>query len=218
MNSISSNDIKSVLIVMDQSFGSINLTEEDNNNSNTILSSLDINPYTENALSEFANAGLRIILIAPDSLLPNNLIESGKQFIPTSCKVITYGENLDQFFSTRKSSGEIPDRDAIFVAADRVLRKHAISNGYLALPHPSIAALALREKTLFFVRVRGEAKRFSSIGQIIPYFVERYEHDHMMLLGVMSQTSISQVISHRLQIELLPLNFMEEDAMLVYLA
>jgi Peptidase family M28 len=217
MNSVSHSDIKSILIVMDQSFGSINLTEDDNNNSNAILSSLDINPYTENALSEFAEAGLRIILIAPESLLPSNLIESAKQFVPTNCKVITYNENLDQFFSTLKSSGEIADRNAIFVAADRVLRKHAIANGYLALPHLSIAALALKEKTLFFVRVRGEAKRFSSLGKVVPYFVERYEHNQMMLLGVMSQTSISQAISHRLQIELLPLNFMEEDAMLVYL-
>src|SRR5215211_7510293 len=218
MNSISYSDIKSILIVMDQSFGSINLTEDDDhNNSDAILSGLDINPYTENALLEFANAGLRIILIAPGSLLPNNLIESAKQFVPTNCKVITYDENLDQFFSTLKSTGEIADGNAIFVAADRVLRKHAIANGYLALPHSSIAALALKEKTLFFVRVRGEAKRFSSIGKVIPYFVERYEHDQMMLLGVMSLTSIGQAVSHRLQIELLPLNFMEEDAMFVYL-
>jgi hypothetical protein len=203
---------------MDQSFGSINLTGDDeSNSSNAVLSSLDINPYTENALSEFANAGLRIILIAPDNLLPSNLIESAKQFVPTDCKVIAYSENLDQSFSALKPSGEIADRKAIFVAADRVLRKHAIANGYFALPHSSIAALALKEKALFFVRVRGEAKRFSSISNVVPYFVERYEHDQMMLLGVMSQSSIGQAISRRLQIELLPLNITEEDAMYVNL-
>jgi hypothetical protein len=70
MNSIpTTKNIKSIVIVMDQSFGSLNLIEGDNNS--TILAGLDINSHIQNALSQFANAGLRITLIAPDDVLPN---------------------------------------------------------------------------------------------------------------------------------------------------
>ena len=200
---------------MDQSFGSINLSQGDNNS--RILAGIDLNSYTENALSQFANAGLRITLIAPDDLLPNNSIESAKQFIPVKCEVTTYGKNLEQAFSSIKGGGDLANSDSIFVSVDRHLRREAIKNGYLAFPHLSIAALALKGKSLHFVKVKGDAKRFSSIREIVPYFVERYEHYQMMFLGVMSQMAISQTVSHRLSIEILPLNFGEEDAMFVSL-
>ena len=216
MNSISTTkNIKSIVIVIDQSFGSLNLIEGDN--SSTILAGLDINSHIQNALSQFANAGLRITLIAPDDVLPNNEIESVKQFIPSKCEVITYGKNLEQAFSSIKPSAGLEGSNTIFVAVDRLLRKQAIKSGYLALPHPSVAALAIAGRSLHFVRVKGEAQRLSSIREVVPYFVERYEHDQMMMIGIMSQESISQAISRRLNLEVLPLNFTEEDAMFVSL-
>src|ERR687896_332549 len=103
MNSISTtNNIKSIVIVMDQSFGSFNFLE--GNKNSTRLASLDIYPHIQNALSQFANAGLRVTLIAPDDVLPNNEIESVKQFMPSKCEVITYGTNLEQSFSSIKTS------------------------------------------------------------------------------------------------------------------
>ena len=132
MNSLSTKNITSIVIVMDQSFGSINLSQGDNNSS--ILAGIDLNSYTENALSQFATAGLRITLIAPDDLLPNNSIESAKQFIPVKCEVTTYGKNLEQAFSSIKGGGDLANSDSIFVSVDRHLRREAIKNGYLSFP------------------------------------------------------------------------------------
>ena len=107
----------------------------------TRLASLDINPHIQNALSQFdiqfANAGLRITLIAPDDILPNNEIESVKQFMPSKREVITYGKNLEQSFSSIKSSAGLEGSGTIFVAVDRLLRRQAIKSGNLALPHLS---------------------------------------------------------------------------------
>jgi hypothetical protein len=111
---------------MDQSFGSLNLIE--GNYNSTILAGLDINPHIQNALSQFANAGLRITLIAPDDVLPSNEIESVKQFIPSKCEVVTYGKNLEQSFSSIKSSAGLEGSNTIFVAADRLLRRQAIKS------------------------------------------------------------------------------------------
>src|SRR5215217_3592141 len=60
----------------------------------------------------------------------------------------------------------------------------------------------------------------STIGvyrELVPYYLERSEHEQMALLAVMSQKAISQAISSRLSIEILPLDFSVEDAMFVSL-
>src|SRR5215212_2983835 len=211
---MTSKNIKSVIMVLDQSFGTLKLVQE--NGHPDRLVGVDLNSSTTKALSQFADAGIRVILIVNKDILASSL-QDLKLFIPSVEEVMTYDQDVQKTLSTLAERSSLTSEQTIFIAADRALRGQATSNGYLAAPHPSIAALAVKGRLLHFVRVRGEEKQFTRIQEVVPYYLERSEHDQMMLLAVMSHASMTQAIARRLSIEILPLNFSIEDAMFVYL-
>ena len=209
--------IRSIILVMDQNIGAINLMPEENGSAR--LANLDLNSYTTKTLSQLSNAGIRIMLLPPKDLASDDSLQQLKEFIPLASEIIPYEQDLSNTLSSfsQKSSSLFASEQSIFVAADRMLRGQAAKQGYLALPHLSIAALAVEGSSLYFVKVRGEERRFSRIRELVPYYLERSEHEQMTLLAVMSQIAISQAISSRLSIEILPLDFSVEDAMFVSL-
>jgi hypothetical protein len=211
---MASNNIKSVIMVLDQSFGTLKLVQE--NGHPDRLAGVDLNSSTTKALLQFANAGIRVILLVSKEILASSL-QDLKLFIPSVEEVTTYDQDMQKTLSTLAKRSSLTSEQTIFIAADRALRGQATSNGYLAVPHPSIAALAVKGSLLHFVRARGEEKQFTRIQEVVPYYLERSEHDQMMLLAVMSHAAVTQAIARRLIIEILPLDFSVEDAMFVYL-
>jgi hypothetical protein len=211
---MASNNIKSVIMVLDQSFGTLKLVQE--NGHPDQLAGVDLNSSTSKALSQFADAGIRVILLLSKDMLASSL-QDLKLFIPFVEEVMTYDQDIQKALSTLAERSPLTSEQTIFIAADRALRGKATSNGYLAVPHPSIAALAIKESLLHFVRARGEEKQFTRMQEVVPYYLERSEHDQMMLLAVMSHAAMTQAIARRLSIEILPLDFSIEDAMFVYL-
>lgn len=201
-------------MVLDQSFGTLKLVQE--NGHPDRLAGVDLNSSTAKALSQFADAGIRVILLVNKDILARSL-QDLKLFIPYVEEVMTYDQDMPKALSTLAERSSLTSEQTIFIAADRALRGKATSNGYLAVPHPSIAALAVKGSLLHFVRARGEEKQFTRIQEVVPYYLERSEHDQMMLLAVMSHAAVTQAIARRLGIEILPLDFSIEDAMFVYL-
>lgn len=201
-------------MVLDQSFGTLKLVQE--NGHPDRLAGVDLNSSTAKALSQFADAGIRVILLVNKDILARSL-QDLKLFIPYVEEVMTYDQDMPKALSTLAERSSLTSEQTIFIAADRALRGKATSNGYLAVPHPSIAALAVKGSLLHFVRARGEEKQFTRIQEVVPYYLERSEHDQMMLLAVMSHAAVTQAIARRLSIEILPLDFSIEDAMFVYL-
>lgn len=201
-------------MVLDQSFGTLKLVQE--NGHPDRLAGVDLNSSTAKALSQFADAGIRVILLVNKDILARSL-QDLKLFIPYVEEVMTYDQDMQKALSTLAERSSLTSEQTIFIAADRALRGKATSNGYLAVPHPSIAALAVKGSLLHFVRARGEEKQFTRIQEVVPYYLERSEHDQMMLLAVMSHAAVTQAIARRLGIEILPLDFSIEDAMFVYL-
>lgn len=201
-------------MVLDQSFGTLKLVQE--NGHPDRLAGVDLNSSTAKALSQFADAGIRVILLVNKDILARSL-QDLKLFIPYVEEVMTYDQDMQKALSTLAERSSLTSEQTIFIAADRALRGKATSNGYLAVPHPSIAALAVKGSLLHFVRARGEEKQFTRIQEVVPYYLERSEHDQMMLLAVMSHAAVTQAIARRLSIEILPLDFSIEDAMFVYL-
>lgn len=201
-------------MVLDQSFGTLKLVQE--NGHPDRLAGVDLNSSTAKALSQFADAGIRVILLVNKDILARSL-QDLKLFIPYVEEVMTYDQDMQKALSTLAERSSLTSEQTIFIAADRALRGKATSNGYLAVPHPSIAALAVKGSLLHFVRARGEEKQFTRMQEVVPYYLERSEHDQMMLLAVMSHAAVTQAIARRLSIEILPLDFSIEDAMFVYL-
>jgi hypothetical protein len=211
---MASNNIKSIILVLDQSFGTLKLVQE--NGRPDRLAGVDLNSSTAKALSQFADASIPVTLLGNKDFLMSSL-QDLKQFIPSVEEVMSYDHDVQKPLSMLAERTSSTSEQTIFIAADRALRGQADSNGYLAFPHPSIAALAIKGSLLHFVRVRGEEKQFTRIQEVVPYYLERSEHDQMMLLAVMSHAAMTQAIARRLSIEILPLNFSIEDAMFVYL-
>ena len=201
-------------MVLDQSFGTLKLVQE--NGHPDRLAGVDLNSSTAKALSQFADAGIRVILFGNKDFLTSSL-QDLKQFIPSVEEVIPYDQDMQKPLSMLAERSSLTSEQTIFIAADRALRGQATSIGYLAFPHPSIAALAIKSSLLHFVRARGEQKQFTRIQEVVPYYLERSEHDQMMMLAVMSHAAMTKAIARRVSIEILPLNFSVEDAMFVYL-
>src|SRR3712207_4009928 len=148
---IASNNIKSIIMVLDQSFGTLKLVQE--NGHPDRLAGVDLNSSTAKALSQFADAGIRVILLVNKDILARSL-QDLKLFIPYVEEVMTYDQDMQKALSTLAERSSLTSEQTIFIAADRALRGKATSNGYLAVPHPSIAALAIKGSLLHFVRAR----------------------------------------------------------------
>jgi Peptidase family M28 len=208
------SDIKSIIIVLDQNFGMLRFVQQDD--SSNRLAGIDIMPYMSQALSQFDESKIQVILLVQERIAFNSL-QDLKQFVPSIKEVISIEQDLQNTLSTLAERYSVSAEQTVFVAADRFLRGRAADKGYLALPHPTIAALAIRRIPLYFVRVIGDRKQFERIQEIVPYYLERSEHDQWTLLAVMSDTAINQVIAMRLSIERLPLDISTEDPLFVQL-
>lgn len=207
-------DIKSVIMLLDQTFGSLRLVRE---KGSSILVGIDFMPGTAEALEQFSESGVRVILLVPEPL-PAESLQNLKQFLPSvdeiiPCEPQDLGKTLPD---CAKYVSTTPEQ-TLFVAADRVPRGLAASQGYLAAPHPTIAALIARGRTLQFVRVIGDHDRFDRLPEVIPYYWERSERGAWTLLAVMSRAAIAEAIARRLRVEVLPLDISTEDPLFVQL-
>ena len=136
---MASNNIKSIIMVLDQSFGTLKLVQE--NGHPDRLAGVDLNSSTAKALSQFADAGIRVKLLGNKDFLTSSL-QDLKQFIPSMEEVIPYDQDMQKPLSMLAERSSLTSEQTIFIAADRALRGQATSIGYLAFPHPSIAALS----------------------------------------------------------------------------
>ena len=209
-------NIKSVIIMIDQSFGTLNLAP--NENGSTSVAGLDLNSESNKILSQLRDAGIRIMLLPPQNLVSADSVKYLKEFIPFEADIIPYERDLESSLSSvRGKSSQFASGQTIFISADRSLRGHAAKNGYLTLPHLSMVPLILKGNSVYFMRVRGEERRFSRIRELVPYYLERSEGEQITLLAVMPQRAIGEAISSKLNVEMLPLDFSVEDAMFVSL-
>ena len=132
------NDIRSIIIVMDQQFGILNIDEENETNQN--LLGVELRSTTEQSLSEFRNRNINILLLVRESNLPKDQLTRAKEFISNINDIISVGDDLETTFSKISENPEYIPEQTLFVAADRVLRSIAVDKGYTALPHISIAS------------------------------------------------------------------------------
>ena len=105
----------------------------------------------------------------------------------------------------------------LFVAADRVLRSIAVDKGYTALPHLSIASLTIKKAAICFAKITGDEKLLQGIKDLVPYYLERYEKDQIMLLAITSYEAIANIIARQLKVDILNYNFSVDDVMFVSL-
>ncbi len=209
------NDIRSIIIVMDQQFGILNIDEENEMNQN--LLGVELRSTTEQSLSEFHNRNINILLLVQETILPKDQVNKVKEFISYANDVISVGDDLETTFSKISEKAEYSPEQTLFVAADRVLRSIASDKSYTALPHISIASLSINKTAICFAKITGDEKLLQGIKDIIPYYLERYEKDQLMLLAITSYEAIAHVIARQLKVDILNYNFSIDDVMFVSL-
>lgn len=203
----------SVILLLDQSFGTLRLAREEDSVS---LAGIDLAPGTEAALAQFKEAGAQTILVMLEPL-KRQALQILEQYLPKVDKILTQEKDLSATLALCDKQFSIDRRRTIFVAADRVARGVAAKQGYLAVPHPVMAALTIRGRFLQFARVTGHREHFEQIPEIVPYFAEYMESGSWNLLAVMSREAIAEMIRRRLQLEVLPLDLASEDPLFVQL-
>lgn len=65
-----SKNIRSIILVIDQNVGAINLVPEENGSIR--LANLDLNSYTSKTISRLSNAGIKIMLLPPKEIASDN--------------------------------------------------------------------------------------------------------------------------------------------------
>ena len=203
-------DIKSVILLLDQSFGSLRLIQE--KDSCTAVG-VDPMPNTLAALEQFEKLNVQVIVLVPEFLNAESLPRL-KAFLPSVKEIVTSDRDLGKTLSDCQGKGlvKVPEQ-TLFVASDRLLRGQAVSQGYLAAPHSAIAALMVRGRDLQFARINGTREQLNRLPEIISYFWDKDGH----LLAVLSRAAIAQAIARQLRVEILPLNIATEDPLLIQL-
>lgn len=210
MSTISNKkNIKTVIMVLDQNFGTLHIIP----NSNDIVG-VDIRSYTIKALSEFQKCGINYLVVVSQDLFKGSSPEVLKQYLPNSQDVIVY-TNLQNTLSSIMEKYKLKAEEVVFISEDRTLRGVAANEEFNTASHPSIALLLIHNHSLFFIRIIGEQKQFDLFDNIVPYYVRNLDNDQIMLLGVMTQEDISKAIANKLKIDILPLNLSVEDPMFV---
>lgn len=206
-------DIQSIIVVLDHKFGKLKIYEnEDHKN----LLGLDLRSNIEHALSYFQDKGLNLTILVHEDLIPNDQLQVLKQFIPYKAEIIHYGNDIDKTISML-SKVTTTSEQTIFVASDRTIRTAASTKGYIVLPHLSIASIIIKGNSISFVKITGDEILFDGITDIIPYYLERYDKNQIMLLGIASYEAIVQATVQRLKIDILNFDFSIDDAMFIFL-
>jgi Peptidase family M28 len=203
--------VESAVMFLDQGFGTLRLARE---RQPVTLAGIDLAPGTSDALTQIKAAGARTILILPEPL-PREALQALKQYLPEIDRVIAYEKDIARTLDACAKKLSIELLQSVFVAADRVARGAAARRVSFAAPHPAIAALAVRGRSLHFVRATGDREHFERISEVIPYFAEYSENGRWSLLAVMSREAIAEAISRRFRVESLPLDLPTEDPLFV---
>jgi hypothetical protein len=209
----SNKEIKSAILMLDQTFGSLRLVV-DSDYSNLV--GIDLLPTTVEVLGQFKESGVRVIILLTESL-PSEALCNLKQFLPSVDEVMLSEKDLRKTLSDCSKHLSTAPEQTLFVSADRVLRGLVASQGYHAVPHPAIAALVVRGCSLQFVRVTGDREHFERIPEMVPYFTEYLEGGARCFLGVMSRAAISEAIVRRLRVDVLSLDLSTEDPLFIQL-
>ena len=200
--------ISTVIMVLDQSFGTINFVSESNN-----IANIELRPHTINTISELKKRGIKCTVFANQNLLHDSTSDDIKQFLPNIQDVVLFKEVGDAL-SSYLQQVNLKAEEGVFVSRDRTLRKVASDRGFTPLPHPSIALLYSVNPSLHFVRIVGERKLVHSLKDIVPYYIRHLENDKVMLLAVMTDDGIAKAISNRITVDILPLDLYTDDPML----
>jgi hypothetical protein len=198
---------------LDHKFGKLKIYEnEDHKN----LLGLDLRSNIEHALSYFQDKGLNLTILVHEDLIPNDQLQVLKQFIPYKAEIIPYGNDIDKTIFMISKVTTTPEQ-TIFVASDRTIRTAASTKGYIVLPHLSIASIIIKGNSISFVKITGDEILFDGIIDVIPYYLERYHKNQIMLLGIASYEAIVQATVQRLKIDILNFDFSIDDAMFIFL-
>jgi hypothetical protein len=204
--------IKSIIIVLDYSFATLRMGYENDLN---VVNGIEPRSFAISALADFKTYGAHVTLLVNKKYIGN--VDNVKQFLPDIDQFISYDSDLAEVLSSYSIGNSRDPSQILFIASDRTLRAVATTLGFIALPHISIANLALRDQiSLHFVRIKGDQVQFNRIDEIIPYYIERYDNGQMAFIGIASYSAITQAISRRLNVDILSLDISVEDPMLVH--
>jgi hypothetical protein len=208
-----SREVNSVILFLDQSFGVLRSSREGGTVS---LAGIDLAPGTAEALAHFKQARVQTILVTIEPL-PSQALQVLRQFLPAIDQVILHERDFAATVAACAKQFSLDLGLTICVAADRMIRGLAAERGSLAFSHPAIAALAIRGRSLQFVRVNGNRAHFERIAEVIPYFSEYTESGRWSLLAIMTPETVAQLVKRRFCVESLPLDISTEDPLFVQL-
>jgi hypothetical protein len=202
-------NIKNIVIVMDEQFG---LTKFKDDFSNDLIG-VDLFKYSEDSLNFLKRKKIDIKILIPFPLSELSL-KRIKQWFPR-IEILSYENNFSN--TLQKISNIVEPQSCIFVANDRIIRSKAFGKGFIVLPHITIAILAIDKKIVNFVQLQSNSDKFKEIKELVPYYIEQLENKKWNLLAVMSNEGIQNAIARRMSIQILPLDISTEEPLLVYL-
>jgi peptidase M28-like protein len=112
---------------------------------------------------------------------------------------------------------QAPERPALLVAADRVVRARAAQRGWTALPHPALALPIALGETLVFARLTGDLEAIRGVGGLVPYWIERREDGSAWALTALTRSAVGRAIDAGLGLHCLPLDLELQDPLFVQL-
>ena len=162
---------KPVIMLLDQSFGTLRLARE---KSPVSLTGIDLGPGIAEALAQIKEAGQHTTLIALEPL-PQETLQVLKQFLPEVDNIVAYEQDLIRTLETCAKRFSVNLGQSVFVAADRVARgvatKAEVSNGASSDYRGADGSRA----KLRFVRAIGDREHLERIPEVVPYFTEYTE-------------------------------------------
>lgn len=200
-----------VVLMLDQSLGELRIADE------TVVG-VDLWPSSLGALRFIRAARVPVTVCLPGAP-GREALQAVRACLPKTKLVQEGKKGLDAVLDRLRSSGSKGKGKPLFVSADRTIRYRAVRKGFLAMPHPQAAALAVAGESLQFALVRGEREGFSRLlpRGVVPYHVERSGDGTWRLLALLTRKAIAGAVSAGLDLRLLPLDPAKEDPVLVRL-
>lgn len=205
--------IDSVIMTLDQSFGSLRLIQE---KAPISIAGIDLATGTAKSLETLKDAGVKTCLIVLEKL-PRQELRQLKQFLPMIDSIIPYSKNLSNTLETSLKQKAVAKTRILFVAADRFMRGKAAKMRCACAPHPAIASLMIKGQTILFIRATGERENFERIPEFIPYFRENTDTGAWCVLAAVSHDALTEMTKRNLCIEVLPLDLATEDPFFIQL-
>jgi hypothetical protein len=147
--------IKSIIIVLDYSFATLRMGYENDLN---VVNGIEPRSFAISALADFKTYGAHVTLLVNKKYIGN--VDNVKQFLPDIDQFIPYDSDLAEVLSSYSIGNSRDPSQILFIASDRTLRAVATTLGFIALPHISIANLALRDQ---ISALRENKRRSSSV-------------------------------------------------------